>query len=74
MPNNKASRLLGLNNTQRRIYNITGEEANKGNTLTTKAKKIFGFARRTSGGKHRKSHRKTSHHNKRRTTRKNRRN
>ena len=74
MPNNKASRLLGLNNTQRKREN-SRQKASKffGQNLPNTSNKVLsklGF----SGGKHRKSHRKTSRHNKRRTTRKNRRN
>ena len=73
MPNNKASKLLGLNEQQRKLYNRTGEEAPKQYSMANKARKLFGFTPRTTGGKHRKSHRK-GHHNKRRVTRKNRRN
>ena len=71
---NKESSIFGLTNTQRKQENSI-RKASKffGQTLPTTSNKALsklGF----SGGKHRKSHRKTSRHNKRRTTRKNRRN
>ena len=67
---NKASRLLGLNNAQRKLENSRKKVSNFfGQNLPTTSSKALsklGFG----GGKHRNSHR----HNKRRTTRKNRRN
>ena len=74
MSNNKASRLLGLNNAKSRLENSRKKVSNFfGKNLPTTSSKALsklGF----SGGKHRKSHRKSHRHNKRRTTHKNRRN
>jgi hypothetical protein len=74
MPNNKASKVLSLNNQQRRQENsrIKVSKFFGKNLPTTSSKALNKLG--LDGGKHRKSHRKTRRHNTRRTTRKNRRN
>jgi hypothetical protein len=64
----KINRLTGMSEIQRKQANNV-KKASKvlGENVPISVSRFF-------GGKHRKSHRKTSRHNKRRTTRKNRRN